>query len=46
MAGVAEKSIAGCGRQAASVTADLGHGCAAAAGRNRQWDAPPGGTGG
>ncbi len=32
--------------RAAPVTAAPGSGRAAAAGRNRLWDAPPGGTGG
>lgn len=46
MAGVTDESITGYGRRAAPVTAAPGHGRAASAGRNRQWDPPPSGTGG
>jgi hypothetical protein len=38
--------IARFGRRAAPVTAAPGHGRAATAGRNGQWDPPPGATGG
>lgn len=46
MAAMTGRVTAGCGPRAAPVTAVPGHGRAAAAGRNRQWDALPGGTGG
>jgi hypothetical protein len=46
MAALTGGVTAGHGLRAAQVRAATGHGRAAAAGRNRRWDPPPGGTGG
>jgi len=46
MAAMTGGVTAGHGPRAIPVTPGTGHGRAAVAGRNWQWDPPPGGTGG